>query len=47
MKDLEYLQRQSEKELSILAKDSDANYPFLNKIFHKQLFTLLENSWIV
>ena len=47
MKDLEYLQRQSEKELSILAKDSDANYPFLNNIFHKQLFTLLENSWIV
>ena len=47
MKDLEYLQRQSEKELSILAKDSDANYPFLNNIFHKQLFTLLENSWMV
>ena len=33
MKDLEYLQRQSEKELSILAKDSDANYPFFEKHF--------------
>ena len=33
MKDLEYLQRQSEKELSILAKGSDANHPFWTTFF--------------